>query len=49
MKYVIMLVGAALLFSATAFAQEESSVGTVSDGSTATEFESSSSNRLTWS
>ena len=37
MKYVIMLVGAALLFSSTAFAQEESSVGTVSDGSTATE------------
>jgi len=37
MKYVIMLVGAALLFSSTAFAQEESSVGTVSEGSTATE------------
>jgi hypothetical protein len=37
MKYVITLVGAALLFSSTAFAQEESSVGTVSDGSTATE------------
>jgi hypothetical protein len=32
-----MLVGAALLFSSTALAQEESSVGTVSEGSTPTE------------
>jgi hypothetical protein len=33
MKYLVFLVGTALLFSSAAFAQEESSVGTVSEGS----------------
>ncbi len=37
MKYVVFLFGAALLFSSTALAQEENSVGTVSGESTATE------------
>jgi hypothetical protein len=37
MKYLVFLVGAGLLFSSTALAQGENSVGTVSEGSTATE------------
>ncbi len=37
MKYVVFLVGAALMLSSSVFAQEESSVGTVSGGAPATE------------
>jgi hypothetical protein len=37
MKYLVFLVGTALLFSSAALAQGENSVGTVSEGSTATE------------